>query len=250
MAKKQEDKKPAGFDPKPVQLGGESILERLIPHMKKIVIAVVITSVVLGVVFFFVWLKDRKLQKQTDQLVEVLDVGDRSVRAPGEAPDPKAKQPSFADTKERANAVLDTLAKQDSAELAGPAYKAGALFDAGKLDDAIAEYKRAQVEPGIEGVLAREGLGLALEAKASAEKDPVARQKGLEEALAAFQAMQPDDKGPRRAYALYHQGRLLSAPLLGRPAEAKAAFEKAKELGKDTPLEELVDVRLVALGAQ
>ena len=247
MAKKEE-KKPAGFDPKPVQVGGESILDRLLPHMKKIVVAIVITSVILGVVFFFIWLKDRKLEKQTDQLAEVLEVGDRTVRAPGEAPDPKEKQPSFADPKERANAVLDTLGKQET-DLAGAGYKASALLAAGKLDEAIAEYKRGQAEPGIEGVLAREGLGLALEAKAEAEKDPAARQKGLEEALAAFQAMQPDEKGPRRAYALYHQGRILSPLLLNRPAEAKAAFEKAKELGKETPLVELIDERLIALGA-
>jgi len=244
---KKEDKKPAGFDPKPVQIGGESILERLLPHMKKIVIAIAITAVILSVVFFFIWLKDRKLEKQTDQLAEVLDVGDRTVRTPGEPPDPKEKQPSFADTKERANAVLDTLGKQET-DLAGAGYKAGALFEAGKIDEAIAEYKRAQAEPGIEGVLAREGLGLALEAKAEAEKDPATRQKGFEEALAAFQAMQPDDKGPRRAYALYHQARLLE--LLGKPADARTAFAKAKELGKDTPLVVLIDQRLIALGAE
>jgi predicted RNA polymerase sigma factor len=83
--------------------------------------------------------------------------------------------------------------------------------------------------------------------KAEQEKDAGARQKGLEEALAVFQSMQPDDKGPRHAYALYHQGRILA--LLGKTAEAKARLEKAKELGKDTTLAELIDERLAGLGA-
>ena len=84
--------------------------------------------------------------------------------------------------------------------------------------------------------------------KAEAEKDATTRQKGLEEALAMFQAMQPDEKGPRRAYAMYHQGRVLN--LLGKNAEAKTALEKAKELGKDAPdLAELIDQRLESLGS-
>jgi len=98
-------------------------------------------------------------------------------------------------------------------------------------------------------VLSREGLGLALEAKASAEKDPAARQKGLEEALAAFNAMQPDEAGARRAYALYHQARIQL--LLGKRADAKALFEKAKTANKDADREiaDLIEKRLAALGA-
>src|SRR4029079_7824685 len=113
--------------------------------------------------------------------------------------------------------------------------------------DAIAEYKKHTTGNTLDAVLAREGLGIALEMKAEKEKDAAARQKGLEEALAAFQAMQPDEKGPRYAYALYHQGRILA--LLGKNAEAKEKLEKAKELGKDTKLPELIDERLASLGA-
>ena len=94
----------------------------------------------------------------------------------------------------------------------------------------------------------REGLGLALEAKAAAEKDAAARQKGLEEALATFATEQPEDNGPRRAYALYHQARLQL--LLGKRADARSLFEKAKEAGKDDlELMDLVEKRLAALGA-
>jgi tetratricopeptide (TPR) repeat protein len=136
-----------------------------------------------------------------------------------------------------------------NAELAGSAFKGAMLMQAGKLDDAVAEYRKGTAHLGIEGVLAREGLGLALEAKALAG-DKASRQKGLEDALAAFQQMQPDDKGPRYAYAQYHQGRMLAPGMLGKPAEARAAFEKAKAAAdKDSALVQLIDEQLVSLGA-
>src|SRR6185503_10758512 len=93
---------------------------------------------------------------------------------------------------------------------ANATFKASLLVQAGQLDDAIALYKKHQKGKTIDNVLAREGLGIALEMKAEAEKDAASRQKHLEEALAAFTSMQPDEKGPRYAYALYHQGRILA----------------------------------------
>ncbi len=235
-----------GFDPKPMQIGGESLLDRLLPHMKKIVVAILLTALVLGVVFFVIWLKDRKHAKETDRLAVVLEVADRPVRDPGTPVDPKAKDPTFGDVKERATAVLDALAKENT-DAAGPTYRASLLVQAGKLDEAILEYRKAQGQLGLDGVLAREGLGLAIEMRAEAEKDAAARQKGLEEALTTFQTMQPDEKGPRRAFALYHQGRVLA--ILGKRADAKTALEKAKELGKDVAeLPELIDQRLASLG--
>jgi predicted negative regulator of RcsB-dependent stress response len=243
----KEDKKTPGFDPKPVQVGGESILDRLIPHMKKIVVAIVITSIVLGIIFFVIWLQDRKHAKETDKLAQVVDVAARPVLAPGEKADPKDKDQPFADAKERANAVLDTMSTQ-ATDLAGPSYKGAMLLRAGKTDEAIAEYKKDENKPGMDGVLAREGLAIALETKAEAEKDPAARQKGLEDALAEFQKMQPDEKGARHEYALYHQGRVLDE--LGKRADAKAALQKAKAaITPGSPLAELVDMRLAAIGA-
>ena len=113
-------------------------------------------------------------------------------------------------------------------------------------------YRLGSEDKGIQGVLAREGLGIALEAKAAAEKDAAARGKLLEEALASYQRMQPDEKGPRYIYAIYHQGRLQAA--LGKSAEAKTLFEKANELlaaghSELRELRELISKRLAALGA-
>jgi tetratricopeptide (TPR) repeat protein len=231
--------------PKPVHIGGESFVDRILPHMKQIIIGIVVIAVVLLVIFTIRWFRERKEIAETRKLDDILEVAREPIRAKDAKPDPK--NPSFADVKERGAAVLSEIAKQDT-DVAGHAFRAGQLLDAGKIDDAIAEYRKGVADKSIEGVLCREGLGLALEAKAAAEKDAAARQKGLEEALAAFASMQPDENGARRAYALYHQGRIQQ--LLNKRAEAKALFEKAKEANKnDHDLGDLLDKRLAALGA-
>jgi hypothetical protein len=234
-----------GFDPKPVQLGGESILDRLLPHMKKIVIVIGVAAVILTVIFTVRHFKERGREKQTAALAKVIEVSQRQVRPAGAEPDPKAKEPTYATNKERAQAVLDTMAKQGVA--APGAYRASLLLQAGKVDEAIAEYRKHQTGKTLDAVLAREGLGIALETKAEQEKDAAARQKGLEEALTVFQSMQTDEKGPRYAYALYHQGRILAQ--LGKVAEARTQLQKAKELGTDDQLPNLIDERLAGLGA-
>lgn len=230
-----------GFDPKPVHVGGESLIERLIPHMKKIAIAIAVVAAVLTVIFTIRHFKESGRQKDTAKLARALEIAERPVRPPGVEPDPK--QPSFASNQERARAVLDALAKE-GASVDGP-FRASLLMQVGKLDEAIAEYRKHQKGKTLDAVLAREGLGIALEMKAQEEKNAAARQKGLEEALAVFQTMQPDDKGPRYAYALYHQGRILAQ--LGKTAEARAQLEKAKELSAEGPLANLIDERLVGL---
>ena len=244
-SKNDNDKKPAGFDPKPVQLGGESLLDRLLPHVKKIMWSLVALSAILAVYFTIRHFQDRKEEKETEKLQAVLDVASHEVRSPNEPADPKSKDVTYGSEKERADAVLDALAKANT-DAAGPTYKASMLLQAGKIDEAITEYKRAQGKPGLDGVLAREGLGISLEMKAEAEKDPAARQKGLEDALASFRTMQPDPNGARYAFALYHQGRILS--ILGKNDEAKQTLEKAKEAGKGTEVVELADQRIASLG--
>jgi tetratricopeptide (TPR) repeat protein len=249
----KEDKKDAPlsnatprFDPKPVNVGGESLVDRIYPHRKKIGFFIQSGFAIWAVVAVVIHFRDAGQEKSTARIAAVLEVGEHKVREPGAAVDPKDKEPSFADPKERALAILDSIAKQ-STDAAGPTYRASLLVQAGKLDEAIAEYKKAQTQIGLDGVLAREGLGLAQEMKATAEKDVAARQKGLEEALMTFQAMQPDEKGPRRAFALYHQGRVFE--LLGKQADAKTMFEKAKEAGKEAAdLSQLIDERLASLG--
>lgn len=233
--------------PKPVFVGGESLADRILPHMKKIIIGVIVVAVVAGSIAGVRAWKHHGQEDRTEKLAHVFDVAQRPVAAPGATPDPK--NPAFATAQERAKAVLDEMAKQ-KAKPPGHAYRGGVLFEAGDLDAAIAEYRRGLDAKGIEGVLAREGLGIALESKAAAEQDAAARGKLLEEALAIYQRMQPDKQGPRHVYALYHQGRVQAA--LGKTAEAKALFEQATELLAAVPgheLRALLQSRLAALGA-
>jgi tetratricopeptide (TPR) repeat protein len=232
--------------PKPVHIGGESFVDRILPHLKKIIVGMLAAGVVLTVIFVIKWFRERQQVSETEKLDRVLEVAQAPIRAKDEKPDPK--KPSYGSAKERAEAVLAAMAKNDT-DIGGHAFRAGLLLDAGKVDEAIAEYKRGTADRTIEGVLCREGLGIALETKASAEKDPAARQKALEEALAAFAAMQPEDTGQRRSYALYHQARIQL--LLGKRADAKALFEKAKEINKgaDREIADLIEKRLATLGA-
>jgi predicted negative regulator of RcsB-dependent stress response len=233
------------FDPKPVQVGGESLIERLTPHVKKIAIVLVGIAVVLTVVFTVRYFKQRDRQKATAKFARVMEVAEREVKEPGAPDDPKAKEPKFNNAKERALAVLSEIEKQGT-NLAGPAFRGSLLHQADKVDEAIAEYKTGTSAKGIDGVLAREGLGIALEEKALAAKDATARQAGLDEALKAFQSMQPDEKGPRAAYAAYHQGRILAH--MQKWPEARAAFEKAKTLGAEGELPTMIDEHLAGLG--
>lgn len=244
MAEKDVSK--AAEPPKPVHIGGESFVDRVLPHIKKILVGVIVIAAISGVAAGVSWFRERKLVTATEKLDRVLEVAQQPIRSKDDKPDPK--KPSHAGTKERAAAVLDAIAKQGT-DAAGPAFRGGQLLDAGKPDEAVTEYKKGVAQKGIEGVLCREGLGIALEARAAAEKDAAARQKGFEEALAAFVTMQPDEAGPRRAFALYHQARLQL--LLGKRAEAKALFEKAKDANKDVDHEiaDLIEKRLATLGA-
>jgi len=244
MAEKDASK--AAEPPKPVHIGGESFIDRILPHLKKIIVATIVLAVILSAIFTVRWFKERKQVTATEKLDRVLGVAEQPIRGKDEKPDPK--KPSYASAKERAAAVLDAIAKQGT-EAGGFAFRGGLLLDAGKSDEAITEYRKGVADKTIEGVLCREGLGIALETKAAAEKDPAARQKGFEEALAAFVAMQPDDAGPRRAYALYHQARLQL--LLGKRPDARALFEKAKQANKeaDHEIADLIEKRLAALGA-
>ncbi len=219
-----------GVTPKAVNVGGETLVDRIVPHIKKILVTVVLVAVAISIILVIRWRGEVNKEKATMKIVDALELARRQVgpalpEVPGITP-PKAKQPKYATQKDKADAVLASLAATGGDAL--PSYRGALLLDAGKLDEAIAEYRKGTGMKDLEGVLSREGLGIAIETKALGEKAAGARQKLLEEALSTFTTMQPDENGPRRAYALYHQGRLQQT--LGKLADAKASFEKAKPL--------------------
>lgn len=252
MADDLDVSKPAE-PPKPVHIGGESIADRLLPHLKKIMIGGVIIAVVLSGYYGYRAYQYSKQEQETSKVAAVLTVAQRPVSQPMMPDDPTL--PAFPTSKERATAILDELAKQGTDKV-GPAYRGALLIDANRLDEAITVLRTCEKAKGHDGVVCRESLGIALETKALANQDAAARQQGLQEALAMFTAMQPDENGVRYVYAIYHQARLQAA--LGKVEEAKTLFKKAKELApqegpRRSPFEpptfsELVDHRLANLG--
>ena len=251
MAKKQKDEQPAApgtAGPVPVHIGGESILDRLLPHFKKIMVGVAVIAVILGGFFGYRWWRDRTRAKETGDLVKSMEVlrADVTKPDPSTKPAPKAP-PTYPTYKARAEAGLSQLAKTGGGDKLGNLYHAGLLLQAGRLDEAEKEYRASSTKKDLEGILAREGLGFVAEARAQAAKDATEQHKQLEAALAAFRAVQPDDKGPHRDHALYHEARILD--MLQKKTEAIAALEKALEVAPETELEEQITARLALIEA-
>src|SRR5437762_13708674 len=88
--------------PKPVHIGGESFVDRILPYMKQIMIGIAVLSAVLIVVFTIRWWSQRSEVAATEKLDKILEVAREPVRSKDEKPDPK--RPSFADVKERSAA--------------------------------------------------------------------------------------------------------------------------------------------------
>jgi tetratricopeptide (TPR) repeat protein len=229
--------------PKPVQIGGESMLDRLLPHIKKIIIGSILLAAAVMTFFQFQNCKQNNQERATEKLAQVFELANKPLAEPGQPSDP-LKNPGFASRKERAEKLLDELTKRDADP--GPAVRAGLLMDAGKIDEAITEYRSCQTGTTIDAVLCREGLGIALETKALAEKDPATKQKGLEDALDVFSRMQPAEDGPRYAYGQFHQARILLQ--MQKKAEGKALLEKVKAIAPED-LKGEVERRLLELGA-
>ncbi|MEJ7603404.1 MAG: hypothetical protein WKG01_36290 [Kofleriaceae bacterium] len=242
---KPDPSKPKAVPPTPVQLGGESLVDRLLPHLKKIMIGTILLAVVLGIVFGVRAYKHSKEEQTTEKFGSVMRVAGRPVVSKEQAE--QLKMETFETYKARAAAVLTEMQKQGTGHTTA-AFRGGVYLDNGDLDKAIEELKKGVDDKDLDGVLARENLGIALESKAAAEPDATKRQALYTEALDAFTKMQPADDGVRRAYALYHTGRVQLK--LGKSAEAKASFEKAKAAGADaSDLAELIERRLANLGA-
>jgi tetratricopeptide (TPR) repeat protein len=230
-----------------VHVGGESIVDRLMPHAKKIALALVGAALIVTAVVVYRYYQHKKAERATVTVVHALELVDRQVFNPDPStPQPPLEEEVYKSEAERSAAIEAALAKAGAGRKAIELVEAQAFLRGGKLDEALALYRKHASDSGIDGLLAREGVGIALEAQAMAATDPAQRQKLLEDALAAFRAMQPDEKGARRDYALYHEGRLLEA--LGKPTEAIAALKLAIATVPDTTLEPVIKTRLSALG--
>lgn len=267
MARKNKGKfgkgKPAIEEQDEFVSGVAKVAERLRPYAMRI--AVLITVVTIGIVSFttYRWWQERKAKRATAIYVEALDIARRDiVPADAEPPDPDGKEEPVAEedkpvtyetAEARAEAKLEALKRLRSGYggtgvvSESSLLEASTLAEVGQYDEALAKYKSYASEGGsaMLRAIAREGIGYVLEAKALTAEDAGAREAGLREALAAFQAVQPKEDGPRRDYALYHEGRILAT--LNERDRAVEAFEKVLAIEPASPLTDDVNARLAAL---
>ncbi|MGC4113413.1 MAG: tetratricopeptide repeat protein [Myxococcales bacterium] len=160
--------------------------------------------------------------------------------------DPTAEK-KFKTAQEKYEAVakaMDEVRKAHAGKEAGHTatlFWADAMFQLGKLDDAIAGYQQYLNESRPDDalrILGNEGLGYAYESK-----------KDLEKAREAFDKMSKEAAGePAKARAAYHLARILEAQ--GKKAEAAAAFQKVKDEYKEAGASRDADERLGLLAMQ
>jgi len=236
------------------------------PHALKL--GAVVAGVVVILVGFsaYSWWQNRRAAEATKIYVQAMDLLRAEIVAEdAPPPDPtrppegkdEPEKPKFKSARERSEAVLALLDRLDKEHgstgvaAEGRVVKAGLLYDLGRHDEAIGAYNKFLGASGQDARLrfvAREGLGYALEAKALAQADAKAREAGLDEALRAFQQLQPDDKGYYRDYALFHQARIKATR--GDKAGALALYRQILEKFAATPLKGEVETRIALLEEQ
>jgi hypothetical protein len=230
----------------------DHIGERLKPHAAKIatLVGAIALAVIIGIVWG--WWTTRREKASSAALEQALKIGEARVVGDGEPPPPAGStEPTYKSAKERSEAELAALSKIEGRGGSVPQkvklVKAGVLFDLGRYDEAAAAYKTflGTSAPDVLKLVAREGLGYSLEAKALAEKDAGKRAAGLDAALAEFKQLQPDEKGFYRDEALYHQARILQ--LKGDKAGATALYKQIADGMPGSPVAPKARDRLAAL---
>lgn len=241
--------------------GIDRLLRALKPHAIKLAIFFGVIAVVVVSFTVYKWWGQRKASGATALYAKAVALGQVEItETPPEAnaklpPDPRGLPTHFATRIERAMAVLGAVdelqSEYGSTDVAKQAdiIAADALLDSGKYSEAASRYQTYIDHGGPAEIVtaAREGYAYALEGMAEAEKDSKDKQAGLEKALKAFEAMQPDEDGSDHDEALFHQARVLAE--LGRTDEAVKRFEQILTDHPDSGLKPDIEMRLVALGA-
>ena len=232
--------------------GAQRFFDYLKPHAARLAVALLVAGTILGGVLGFQWWEQRKEIRATTSYAQVVEILRRSIEDEEndkETLDPD--KPSYASEKLRDEAALNALDLLQT-DHAGTDVEHHAKFLRGTLLYKLARYQesvevfRNYTGPSIMQVQAREAIGYGLEAAALAQEDPEKRGQGLQQALEAFRAMQPDVAGYRHDYALYHQARVLT--LLSKKDEAVELFRQIVGLEPESSLIDEAEQRLIALG--
>jgi predicted negative regulator of RcsB-dependent stress response len=215
----------------------EKVYRVCAPYARKIGITIVTTLAIV----FIVWGLSNYFEHRSEgaaeafgRAVKIYDAELITGDAPPEKTDEENPIPRFKTQKERAEAALAELDALDkkwgSTDVAKSTLlvRAGIQFDLGHFDEASKLYQqatdRAAKDPQLQAV-AREGVGLCAEA-----------QNKLDDALAAYKAMEPKTGDFFRDRALYDQARVQL-----KKGDKKAAANLYKEVLAKVPTSQLRD---------
>lgn len=224
------------------------------PHALKIGAVAGGVAAVLIAFGIWSWYDRRRETEATKQFGTAVETLHGVVVGPDTPPDPTPPKPGdppkFPSAKARNEATLAVLSKMNGgADVTQNSriIKAGLLYDLGRYDEAINEYKHflADADDDALKFVAREGIGYAQEAKALAEQDQAKRTAALDQALKTYEQLQPDEKGFYRDVALYHQARIKA--LKGERDAAIALYKQVIEKIPNTPLRGEINNRLAVL---
>lgn len=237
--------------------GINQVLNRLKPHARRLV-ALGIGAFVVAIVFVtYRWYQDKQSAAASALYAEATAIYQEPVwadptilEALPEEMRPKRYHTSVKERALKALVPLDKLhSEYGSSDVAARArlFHASVLYDAGRYADAEAMYRAfaASDAPDSLRLIAREGIGYAIEARALEMEEGPERKAALEQALAAFKELQPTEGAAHRDYALYHQARVLRS--LDRKDEAIALYKQILDSIPQTPLRRDISNRLAVL---
>ncbi len=213
----------------------QKFFEKAAPYAR----AIGVTAVTALAIVFIVWglssWVEHRAENAAEQFGRAVKIYDADLLTGDAAPEKTDEEnpiPRFKTEKERADAALAALDELDkkwgSTDVSKNAllFRAGIQYDQGKYDDAAKNYKdaaeRAAKDPSLRA-LAREGQGLCDEARGK-----------LDEALAAYQALEPKTGDFFRDRALYDQARIYLKK--GDKKRAGDLFKEALAKVPSTPL--------------
>lgn len=231
------------------------LFEKVSPYLNGLSIFLAVTLVLTSVGWGIANWLDGKAQGATEQFGRALHIyaadlsGENSIKPEREEQNPV---PRFKTTQERADATLAALDELDRnfphsrIRKESPLFRAGIYFDLGKYAEALSQYQSFVAQSGLgdgaEVPVAREGIGLALEA-----------QGKLDEALASYKAIAEVPADPKARVGYYFDRALAAqARVLLRKGDKKHAAELLKAvLSKvpTTPLKDDIETQLAQIDA-
>jgi tetratricopeptide (TPR) repeat protein len=213
----------------------DKVFTKLEPYARAIGITTVTAGVLIAVVWGVMSWMERKSQSATEAFGHAVRVYEAELQT-GDEPaktDEENAVPRFKTEKERAEATLKELDEFDkkyprsSTAEEATLFRGGVYYDLGRVDDAAVAYekfiKRAHPSPLL--LAAKEGLGLCRE-----------QQGKLDEALAAYQELEPKTGDFYRDRALWDEARVWQ-----KKGDKKKAAERLKELVAKVPASPLKD---------